>query len=146
VTSFIEGVWDDAMASIRDLVQNAQQHRRDQEQRVAQLTASSGDRFRVDPDQVPQVIADLNSALDRIQDIRLQAMTITITTAPGSDGVSTNAVRQISEMAMGSEGSLKAALDAYEAEIVKTIAGLEQDLRTYLRTEALNIPPAAAWS
>ena len=148
MTGFIEGVWDDAMAGIREFIERVQarvQHRQDQEQRVAQLTASSGDRFRIEPDQVPQVIADLHSALTRIQEIRMQAHTIANTVAPGSDEVSTNAVLQVGQMAMGSDGSLKAALDAYEAEITKTIDGLDQDLRTYLGTERVNVPPAAAW-
>ena len=148
MTGFIEGVWDDAIAGIRELIESIQaraQYRRDQEQRVAQLTASSGDRFRIEPEQVPQVIADLQSALRRIDDIRRQANIIANTVAPGSDEVSTNAVLQIGEMAMGQAGSLKAALDAYEAEIKKTIAGLEQDLRAYLGIELVNVPPAAAW-
>ena len=148
MASLIEGVWDDAMAGIRDLLQpgiDKAQHRQEQERRVAQLTASSGDRFRIEPDQVPQVIADLHSALARIREIRKQAEAIANTVPPGSDEVSTNAVVQIGQMAMGDEGSLKAALDAYETEITKTINGLHQDLKTYLDTEHLNIPPAAAW-
>jgi hypothetical protein len=75
----------------------------------------------------------------------MQANTIADTVAPGSDEVSTNAVLMIGEMAMGAQGSLKAALDAYEAEITKTINGLDQDLKTYLGTEHVNVPPPAAW-
>jgi len=144
----LEGFWDEAIDDIRQYIEQVQaqvQHRRDREQRVAELTASSGNRFRVEPDQVPQVIADLRSALDRIRDIRRQAQIIANTTEPGSDEVSRNAVRQIGEMAMGTDGSLKAALDAYEIEITKTIAGLEDDLRTYLGVEQVNVPPAAVW-
>jgi hypothetical protein len=148
VAGFIEGMWDDAIAGIRQLVERVQardRNRHEQERLVAQLTASSGDRFRIEPDQIPQVIADLHSALIRIRAIRHQAETIANTAAPGSDEVSTNAVLQIGEMAMGEDGSLKSALDAYEAEIIKTIDGLEQDLRTYIGVEHINIPPAAAW-
>lgn len=148
MASLIEGVWDDAIAGIREIIDRVQarvQYRRDQEQLVEQLTASSGDRFRIEPDQVPQVIADLSSALDRIQDIRSQANVIANTVAPGSDEVSRNAVQQIGQMAMGADGSLKVALDAYEREIAKTIAGLQDDLRTYLGIERVNIPSAAAW-
>jgi hypothetical protein len=148
VAGFIEGMWDDAIAGIRQLIERVQardRNRHEQERLVAQLTASSGDRFRIEPDQIPQVIADLHSALGRIKEIRIQADSIANTVAPGSDEVSTNAVLQIGHMAMGEERSLKAALDVYEAEINKTIDGLEQDLKTYLGTEHLNIPPATAW-
>lgn len=148
MASLIEGVWDNAIDGIRDIIDQVQarvQHRHEREQRVAELTASTGSRFRIEPDQVPQVIADLRSALDRIQDIRWQAHTIANTSAPGSDEVSTNAAQQIGQMAMGTDGSLKAALDAYEIEITKTINGLEQDLKTYLGTEQVNVPPPSVW-
>lgn len=148
MASFIEGVWDDAIAGIREVIDRVQQqvqYRQDREQRVAELTANSGSRFRIEPDLVPQVIADLKSALVRVRDIRRQAETIANTPPPGSDEVSTNAVGQIGEMAMGDEGSLKAALDAYELEIVRTIDGLERDLQTYLGTEQINVPPASVW-
>jgi hypothetical protein len=144
VASFMEGVWNDAIVGIQDVAERAQ-HRNERRQQVTRLTMNSGDRFRIEPDEVPQVIADLRSALNRVQDIRWQAQTIANTVAPGSDEVSMNAVRQIGQMAMGADGSLKAALDAYELEIKKTIAGLEDDLRTYLGIERVNVPPAAAW-
>jgi hypothetical protein len=144
VASFVEGVGNDAITGIREVAKQAQ-HRSERRQQVVRLTMNSGDRFRVEPEEVPQVIADLRSALNRVQDLRWQAQTIANTAAPGSDEVSMNVVRQIGQMAMGSDGSLKAALDAYEREIKKTIAGLENDLRTYLGIERANVPPARAW-
>lgn len=144
----IEGVYDGALAGIREIIDRVQQRvqqRQEREQQVTQLTAQSGDRFRIEPDQVPQVIADLDEALNRIQIIRGRAEWIAYTGAPGNDEVSQNAVRQIGEMAMGTQGSLRAALDAYEAEIVKTKDKLRAQLQTYLGTEQINVPPATAW-
>jgi hypothetical protein len=144
----IEGVWDAALESVRDAIAQAEariQRRHDQEQQVNQLTASSGDRFRIEPDQVPQVIADLDEAVVQIHNIRTQAEAIASTSAPGYDEVSNNAVRQISEMAMGADGSLRVALDSYENEIVKTKEKLRAQLQTYLGMEQVNVPPASAW-
>ncbi|HEY0639639.1 MAG TPA: hypothetical protein VGD67_18480 [Pseudonocardiaceae bacterium] len=140
----VEGIWDAAVSAVTRVVERVQ-YRANQQQQVAEYTQASGERFRIEPADVPQVIADLRSALDKVRDIRTQAQAIAFTPAPGSDEVSRNAVRQIGQMAMGSEGSLKAALDAYEIEIVKTINKLEADLRAYLRTEELNVPPASVW-
>lgn len=141
----IGGIWDTAVRAIGGIIRDAQQ-RQERQQQVVQYTQGSGERFRIEPDQVPQVIADLRSALVKLQQIRMQAEAIARTPSPGLDEVSTNAVRQIGHMAMGPEGSLKAALDAYEVEITKTITGLENDLKTYLGIEEINVPPAAAWA
>ena len=144
----VEGVWDAAVSGVREAVERVVagvRHRHDQEEQVVRYTQASGERFRIEPAEVPQVLADLRTALDRVRRIRGEAQAIAYTPAPGSDEVSQNAVRQIGEMAMGSDGSLKAALDAYELEITKTIAKLERDLQTYLGTEELNVPPASAW-
>lgn len=143
----IEGIWDAAVSGVVAAVEGvvAGVRRMDQEQQVVQYTQASGQRFRIEPAEVPQVLADLRAALDRVRDIRTEAQAIAYTPSPGSDEVSRNAARQIGDMAMGSEGSLKAALDAYELEITKTIAKLERDLQLYLGTEELNVPPAAAW-
>lgn len=143
----VEGIWDAAMSGVRAAVEGvvAGVRRMDQEQQVVRYTQASGERFRIEPAEVPQVLADLRSALDRVRRIRREAEAIAYTPSPGSDEVSRNAVRQIGEMAMGADGSLKAALDAYELEITKTIAKLERDLLTYLGTEEINVPPAAAW-
>jgi hypothetical protein len=139
----VGGIWDAAISGVRDMIDDVVDGVR--RQQVTQYTQASGERFRIEPAEVPQVLADLRSALDRVRDIRTEAQAIAYTPAPGSDEVSRNAVLQIGQMAMGSEGSLKAALDAYELEIVKTINKLETDLKTYLGTEELNVPPAAAW-
>lgn len=145
----VEGIWDDALDGVRRAVEQVAtriHHRHEQEQQVTQLTQGSGSRFRIEPEQVPQVIADLDEALIRVQGIRVQAEAIASTMPPGYDEISSNATSQIGQMAMGSEGSLRAALDAYEQEIVKTKDKLRVQLQTYLGTEQLNVPPAAAWS
>lgn len=139
----VGGIWDAAISGVRDMIDDVVDGVR--RQQVNQYTQASGDRFRIEPAEVPQVLADLRAALDRVRDIRTEAQAIAYTPSPGSDEVSRNAVRQIGEMAMGSEGSLKAALDAYELEIVKTINKLERELQTYLGTEEINVPSAAAW-
>lgn len=139
----VGGIWDAAISGVREMIDDVVDGVR--RQQVNQYTQASGDRFRIEPDEVPQVLADLRAALDRVRDIRTEAQAIAYTPSPGSDEVSRNAVLQIGEMAMGSEGSLKAALDAYELEIVKTINKLERELQTYLGTEEINVPPAAAW-
>jgi hypothetical protein len=140
----LENVWDFVFSGVQAVLSGAE-HRREQEQRVNQLTASSGDRFRIEPEQVPQVIADLDEALKRVQLIRSRAEWLAFTSAPGYDEVSLNAVRQIGEMAMGDQGSLRAALDAYEQEIIKTKDKLRAQLQTYLGIEQVNVPPATAW-
>ncbi len=144
----VEGIWDSALSGVREAVERVVagvRHRQDQEEQVVRYTQASGDRFRIEPAEVPQVLADLRAALERVRKIRRDAQAIAYTPAPGSDEVSRNAVLQIGEMAMGAGGSLKDALDAYELEIAKTIAKLERDLQTYLGTEEINVPPAAAW-
>lgn len=146
IAAGLAGIWDDVVDAARDAIVYVQaQHRRVREDQVAQLTAGSGERFRIEPDQVPQVIADLEAALVRLRDIRRRAEYIAHTPPPGRDEISDNAVRQIGEMAMGDAGSLRAALDVYEEEIRKTINRLDMDLKNYLNTESYNVPPASAW-
>lgn len=140
ILSGIGGIWDSVIDAATGVVRGVRQ------EQATQYAAASGERFRLEPEEVPQVIADLESALLRITDIRRRAEFIAHTVPPGIDEVSTNAALQIGQMAMGPQGSLKAALDAYEAEITKTIAGLRTELQTYLETETINVPPPSTWA
>lgn len=107
-------------------------------------SGGSGGQFFLDLDRAPQVIADLEAALDRVEGLyRAARRAGRIGFAPGDDVVSINAANQVAKMTSGPEGSLTAALFAYQGRLRETIDGLHQQLRTYHQTEELNTPPAS---
>jgi len=108
-------------------------------------SGGSGGQFFLDLDRAPQVIADLEAALLRVEEMhRAAGQAIRLALAPGEDVVSVNAADQVAKMTSGQEGSLTAALGAYRDRLRETIDGLRQQLRTYHQTEELNTPPASA--
>jgi hypothetical protein len=105
---------------------------------------SGGGRFFIDLDRAPQVIADLEAALRRVEEMHQAAgRTGRVALAPGEDVVSINAANQVAKMTSGPEGSLTAALFAYQGRLRETVDGLRAQLRTYHQTEELNTPPAS---
>jgi hypothetical protein len=61
--------------------------------------------------------------------------------APGADGVSINAVTQISKWASDSgENNLAATLHAGAKQLEDLARKLRDDLKTYLQVDELNIP------
>lgn len=108
------------------------------------LAGGSGGHFFLDLDRAPQVIADLEAALLRVEQMYRDAgQAVQATLAPGEDVVSVNAANQVAKMTSGPEGSLTAALFAYQGRLRETTDGLRQQLRTYHQTEELNTPPAS---
>jgi hypothetical protein len=106
---------------------------------------SGGGQFFIDLDRAPQVIADLEAALRRVEEMYWAAgRAVNVALAPGEDVVSVNAAEQVAKMTSGPEGSLTAALFAYQARLRETIDGLRQQLQTYHQTEEVNTPPASA--
>ena len=105
---------------------------------------SGGGRFFIDLDRAPQVIADLEAALLRVEGIyRAARRAGRFKFAPGEDVVSVNAANQVAKMTSGPDGSLTAALFAYQGRLRETVDGLRAQLHTYHQTEELNTPPAS---
>ncbi len=106
---------------------------------------SGGGQFFLDLDRAPQVIADLEAAMRRVEQMhRAASQAVNVALAPGEDVVSLNAANQVAKMTSGPEGSLTAALFAYQGRLRETIDGLRAQLQTYPQTEEFNTPPASA--
>lgn len=108
------------------------------------MTGPGGGMFRIDPERAPQAIADLRHAADLLQDEIRTAEDLANYQAPGLDAVSRDAVRIISEAAIGEQGSLRAALVGALAEFNRQADKLEADLKAYLQVDEVNIPTARA--
>lgn len=100
-----------------------------------------GGMFRIDPDLAPQAIADLRHAAALLKQEVQEAEQLANIEPPGLDKVSAEAVRIFGEMAIGPQGSLRAALEGGVAELERQADKLEADLKTYLQVEEINTPP-----
>ncbi len=97
-----------------------------------------GGHYTVDPGRAPQAIADLRHAALLLQDEIYSAEDLANYPSPGLDAVSVEAVRVISEAAVGEQGSLRAALQGAVAEFLRQANKLEADLKAYLQVEEIN--------
>jgi hypothetical protein len=97
--------------------------------------------FSINYERVPQSIADLEHAADYLQSQSKIARRLASIPAPGSDGVSLNAVDQIGKWASDSgDNNLEAHLLAGAKQLQDLAQKLRQDLKTYLQVDELNLP------
>ena len=100
--------------------------------------------FSIDFEQVPQAITDLRHAAEFFESRVKVAEHLANTPAPGIDGVSIYAVEQIGKWASDSgQNNLAATLRTGALQLKKLADKLEEDLKTYLQTEELNLPREA---
>ena len=97
--------------------------------------------FSIDYERLPQAITDLRHAAEFFESRALAAHALANIPAPGSDGVSINAVGQIGKWASDSgQNNLAATLQAGALQLRDLADKLEDDLKAYLRVEQFNFP------
>jgi hypothetical protein len=100
--------------------------------------------FLIDYERVPQAIADLEAAAEFFKERAKTALRLATIPAPGSDGVSMNAVQQIGRWASDSGvNNLEVTLRAGAIQLENLAQRLREDLKTYLQVDELNIPRAS---
>lgn len=100
--------------------------------------------FSIDYERVPQAIADLEEAARFFRDRAEVALRLANIPAPGTDGVSMNAVTQIGKWASDNgTNNLYATLVAGATQLDYLAHKLREDLKTYLQVDELNIPKAS---
>jgi hypothetical protein len=100
--------------------------------------------FSIDYERVPQAITDLRHAAEFFESRVKVAEHLANTPAPGADGVSVHAVEQIDKWASNSgQNNLAATLRTGALQLNKLADKLEEDLKTYLQVEELNLPKDA---
>jgi hypothetical protein len=89
--------------------------------------------FRIDLDQAPQTIAAFRKAAEELRDIVFfEADRLRDFPAPGQDGVSIHAAREISQWSGSAEpGSLSSALESGAIQLEKAADALECSLATH---------------
>ncbi|MGH3752631.1 MAG: hypothetical protein ACRDRP_08035 [Pseudonocardiaceae bacterium] len=97
--------------------------------------------FSIDYERVPQAIADLEHAAEFFKNRAKTALHLATIPAPGTDGVSLNAVEQIGRWASDSGvNNLEATLRAGATQLEDLAQKLREDLKIYLQVDELNIP------
>lgn len=104
-------------------------------------TAGSGG-FSVDLERAPQAIADLRAAADALRAEARNAWSLANIRPPGLDEVSADAVRIMTDAAVGEQGSLRKALEGAAARFENDAAKLEASLRTHRQVDEISIPKA----
>lgn len=100
--------------------------------------------FSIDYERAPQAIADLEEAARFFRDRAEIALRLANIPAPGTDGVSMNAVDQIGKWASNSGvNNLYATLVAGAKQLEDLAHKLREDLKTYLQVDELSIPNAS---
>ncbi|MDQ3760769.1 MAG: hypothetical protein M3460_03470 [Actinomycetota bacterium] len=100
--------------------------------------------FSINYERVPQAIADLEEAARFFRDQAETALRLANISAPGTDGVSINAVVQIGKWASDSgTNNLYATLVAGAKQLDDLAHKFREDLKTYLQIDELNIPKAS---
>src|SRR5918997_4315404 len=99
--------------------------------------------FSIDYERAPQAIADLEEAAQFFNERAKTALRLATIPAPGTDGVSVNAVEQIGRWASGGGvNNLEATLRAGAKQLEDLAQKLREELKTYLQVDELNIPKA----
>jgi hypothetical protein len=112
-------------------------------QRYRQRAARHAAGFSIDYERVPQAIADLEAAAEFFEDRATVAQSLARVSAPGTDGVSLNAVAQIGRWAADTgTNNLEVTLRVGAKQLRDLAQKLRNDLMTYLQVEELNIPQA----
>lgn len=97
--------------------------------------------FSINYEAVPQAITDLRHAADFFESRMKVAQRLANIPPPGADGVSIHAVEQIGKWASDSgQNNLATTLKAGAAQLRDLAQKLEEDLKTYLQVEQLNLP------
>ncbi|ASO22991.1 hypothetical protein FHR81_003653 [Actinoalloteichus hoggarensis] len=101
------------------------------------------DSYEVDPELLPQAIADLKYAFIELHKLRERASDLAQNPpGQGDDEVSLNSGTQLSRIAGDpSKGSLIHTINAYQDAIASTIDKFEQMLAAYLNLEDVNQIP-----
>lgn len=97
--------------------------------------------FSIDFEQVPQAITDLRYAAKFFETRAKVADGLVNVPPPGADAVSVHAVEQLGKWASDNgQNNLAATLRAGALQLEELARKLEEDLRTYLQVESLNLP------
>ncbi|APU17830.1 hypothetical protein UA75_29720 [Actinoalloteichus sp. GBA129-24] len=102
-----------------------------------------GDSYQVDPELLPQAIADLIEARSQLRDLRQKAQELARNRpGRGADQVSLNSGTELSRVAGdASSGSLIHTVNMYEEAIDATLENFRQMLASYLELEDVNQIP-----
>jgi hypothetical protein len=97
--------------------------------------------FSIDYERLPQAITDLRHAAEFFEGRVLMAERLARVSPPGADGVSIYAVEQLGKWASDNgQNNLAATLKAGALQLRDLAQKLEEDLKTYMRAEELNLP------
>lgn len=97
--------------------------------------------FSIDYERVPQAITDLKHAAGFFESRVLIAERLARIPPPGTDGVSINAVEQMGKWAVDNgQNNLAAILKTGALQLHDLAQSLEDDLKSYLHVEELNLP------
>ncbi|MDD7919958.1 PE domain-containing protein [Actinomycetospora callitridis] len=97
------------------------------------MTQAGGGSFAVDIARAPKAIRDLEQARDELKGIKRDAIALGQVDPPTRDQVSLDAAQKLSEVGVGSAGSLMQALDGGIAEIERLIGALRTGFAAYER-------------
>jgi hypothetical protein len=106
------------------------------------ITTIGSGGFSIDLDRAPQAIADLRAAARALWDEADNAWSLANIRPPGLDAVSADAVRIMTDVAVGEQGSLRLALEGAAARIENDANKLEAQLRTHQQADEISIPMA----
>jgi hypothetical protein len=97
--------------------------------------------FSIDYERLPQAITDLRHAAEFFEGRVKVAEHLAKIRPPGADGVSIHAVEQLGKWASDSgQNNLASTLRAGALQLKALANKLEEDLKTYLQVEQLNLP------
>jgi len=100
------------------------------------MSQPSGGSFDVDIAQAPKAIRELEQARDELKDIKRDAIALGQVNPPARDQVSLDAAQKLSEVGVGSAGSLMQALDGGIAEIERLVGALRTGFAAYERDDS----------
>lgn len=101
-------------------------------QDLSSILLNPTQHFQLDLDQAPQAITAFRQVADQLRDLMDEAGRLVEVRAPGDDGVSLNAVKEIGQWAISEEpGSLRWALESGAIQLEKTADALERSLATH---------------
>lgn len=100
---------------------------------------AAGGAFSVDLDRAPQVLRDLQSARNELEDLKAEARFLGKVDPSSNDDVSRDAATLLGAVAVGGPGSLIEALDAGVNRLDALIGAIRSELEAYQVTEGTTV-------
>ena len=108
-------------------------------QDLAPILLDPAQHFRIDLDQAPQTIATFRQVAQEMRDLKFKVGQLANVAAPGFDGVSIDAAREIGQWAASGEpGSLRSALESGAIQLEKAADALERSLALYRNNDEVS--------